>query len=70
METLLLISFREIKIPAPLVNSAQNFEPYNRYGQCCGSGMFIPDPVQKDFGSASKNLSICKPKTVFKLSEK
>jgi hypothetical protein len=48
-------------------------------GQCCGSGMFIPDPyfshpgsrVKKISGSAfaSKNLSILIQKFVYKLSE-
>jgi hypothetical protein len=48
-----------------------------RFGQCCGSGMLIPDPrsrVKKipDPGSrsASKNLSIFNPKNCFLRSRK
>jgi hypothetical protein len=63
----------------------ENFEKFLvyryifNYEQCCGSGMFIPDPnffqlgtrVKKfpDPGSASKNLSILTQKLVSKLSE-
>ncbi len=51
------------------------------FKQCCGSGMFIPDPGSefypslirifsiRDPGSASKNLSILNQKFVSKLSE-
>ncbi len=53
------------------------------FNQCCGSGMFIPDPnfsipgpgsrIKKipdpGSGSASKNLSIFSPKNCFKLSK-
>ncbi len=53
------------------------------HNQCCGSGMFILDPgsgfflpgsrvkkiLDPGFGSASKNLRIFNPKTVYKLSE-
>jgi hypothetical protein len=55
------------------------------FNQCCGSGMFIPDPnfsipdhrsrvkrfriPNPGFGSASKNFSILTQKTVSKLSE-
>jgi hypothetical protein len=45
------------------------------FKQCCGSGMFIPDPPGSEFsipdpnffhpGSASKNLSILTPKNSF-----
>jgi hypothetical protein len=51
--------------------------PHSSY-QCCGSGIFIPDPNffhseariqgQKDSDSASKNLSILTQKIVFFLS--
>ncbi len=47
------------------------------FKQCCGSGMFMPDPnffhpgsgVKEIPGSASKNLSILSQKIVSKLSE-
>jgi hypothetical protein len=38
--------------------------------QCCGSGMFIPDPNFFHPGSASKNLSILTPKKWFLSSRK
>jgi hypothetical protein len=37
--------------------------------QCCGSGMFIPDPNFFHPGSASKNLSILTQKSGFHLTE-
>ncbi len=48
----------------------------NLWNQCCGYGMFIPDPGSEffssrilDAGSVSKNLSILTQKIAFKLSE-
>ncbi len=40
-----------------------------QWKQCCGFGMFIPDPNFFHPGSASKNSSILTQKTVSKLSE-
>ncbi len=54
--------------------SKNNADPYLKpCVQCCGSGMFIPDPnffhpgsdTIQDFGSASKNLSIFTKKNGF-----
>jgi hypothetical protein len=41
----------------------------NSFYQCCGSGMFIPDPNFFHPGFASKNLSIFTQNIVSKLSE-
>ncbi len=43
---------------------------FHWHRQCCGSGMFIPDPNFSYPGSASKNLSILTPKKWFLSSRK
>ncbi len=56
------------------VSSGEFFKPAARWSkyQCCGSGMFIPDPGSDVFhpGSASKNLSILTQQKWFLSSRK